>query len=105
MRWTLLVSLFIKLKGEIKMAEKFAQKELSVSQLGVSKLRPGTLQVTLSDKVKLEELHSLIDRIVDLNGCRTCGLGGIDVILREVDPVFYERFADIPSVQDVTLVR
>jgi hypothetical protein len=87
------------------MAEKLSQKEVSVSQLGVSKLRPGTLQVTLSDEVKLEDLHSVIDRIVNLNGCRTCGLGGIDVILREVDPIFYERFADIPAVKDVTLVR
>jgi hypothetical protein len=87
------------------MSEKLEQKELSVSQLGVSKLRPGTLQVTLSEAVNVADLHSVIDRIVNLNGCRTCGLGGIDILLREVDPIFYERFADIPAVRDVTLVR
>ena len=87
------------------MAEKSEQKEVAVSQFGVSKLRPGTLQVTLSGETKLADLHSVIDRIVNLNGCRTCGLGGIDILLREVDPIFYERFADIAAVKDVTLVR
>jgi hypothetical protein len=101
----LIIFSFIMTKGEIKMAEKSVQKETSVSQLGVGKLRPGTIQITLADEVKLEDLHSVIDRIVNLNGCRACGLGGIDVIFRGVDPVIYQRFADIPAVRDVTLIR
>ena len=86
------------------MADKNLAQELSASRFGVSKLRPGTLQVTVSEKVNVDELSQIIARISDLNGCRTCGLGGIDVLFRGIDPIA-ERFADIAAVRDVTMVR
>lgn len=86
------------------MAEKSMLKETAVSQLGVSKLRPGTLQVTVRD-ISAKDLHTLLDRIIDLNGCRTCGLSGIDIYLRDVEPILFDRFADIESVRDVTMFR
>jgi len=87
------------------MAEKSLQKQTSLTQFGVGRLRPGTVQVTVGNEVSLKDLQALIERIVDLNGCRTCGLNGIDIHLRQIDPVIFDRFADIEAVRDVTLIR
>jgi hypothetical protein len=87
------------------MAEDAVQRDVATARLGVGALRPGTLQVTLAEGVSNDELHKLIDRIIDLNGCRGCGLGGIDLRIRIVDPFILERFADINAVRDVTIVR
>jgi hypothetical protein len=87
------------------MAEKSLQPAVSASRLGVSSLRPGTLQITLRQGVEITDLHMVIDRITDLNGCRSCGLNGIDVLWRIQDPFIVDRFADIKSVSDVVLHR
>jgi hypothetical protein len=81
------------------------ENEAAFSQLGVGKLRSGTLQVTLAEEVLIEDLHKLIDRIVILNGCFKCGLAGIDIYMRGVDPIMFNRFADIGAVRNVTLIR
>lgn len=61
----------------------------------------GTIKVQVSHNVTLENLHSLIDRIVAVGGCRTCGLGGIDLHLTG-QPVELQEVAKIPGVQSVS---
>ena len=61
----------------------------------------GTIKIRVSQNVSLENLHSLIDRIVGISGCRTCGLGGIDLHLSG-DPVELQEVAKLPGVQSVS---
>ena len=61
----------------------------------------GTVRVRVSQNVTLENLHNLIDRIVGISGCRTCGLGGIDLHLTG-DPVELQELTKLPGVQSVT---
>lgn len=59
-----------------------------------------TVKIRVSEKVTLENLHSMIDRIVGICGCRTCGLGGVDLHLTG-DPVEFQEIAKLPGVQSV----
>ena len=40
----------------------------------------GTINVRVSEKITLENLHSIINHIVGINGCQTCGLLGVDLV-------------------------
>ena len=60
----------------------------------------GTVRIRVSQNVTLETLHTMIDRIVGISGCRTCGLGGIDLHLTG-DPVELQEIAKLPGVQSV----
>lgn len=61
----------------------------------------GTVKIRVSHNVTLENLHGLIDRIVGISGCRTCGLAGIDLHLSG-DPAELQDVAKLPGVQSVT---
>ena len=61
-----------------------------------------TVKVRVSEKVTLENLHGLIDRIVGASGCRTCGLAGVDLHLTG-DPVEFQEITKLPGVQSVSL--
>lgn len=41
----------------------------------------GKVQIHVTEDVTLEHLHTIVDTIVGLSGCRTCGLLGIDLQL------------------------
>lgn len=62
----------------------------------------GTVRIRLNQNVTLENLHSLIDRITNLSGCRACGLGGIDLRLTG-DPAELREVAKLPGVESVRL--
>jgi hypothetical protein len=61
----------------------------------------GTIRVQVSQNVTLENLHSMLDRIVGVCGCRTCGLGGVDLHLTG-EPVELQEVAKLPGVQSVS---
>lgn len=75
----------------------------NASQFGTGQLRPGTLQVTVGQEITRASLHEIVDTIVHLHGCAPCGLGGLDILIRQQDPLLSEAFKKIPAVADVTL--
>jgi len=85
------------------MTEQEKSANLNASQFGAGKLRPGTLQVTVGQEITRASLHEIVDTIVHLHGCAPCGLGGLDILIRQQDPLLSEAFKKIPAVADVTL--
>lgn len=83
---------------------KSVAANLTASAFRVSPLNPGTLQVTVGKGVSRENLHQIIDEIINLHGCMACGLGGLDLRIRPQDLVS-ERFQKIPEVKDVVVIR
>ncbi len=61
----------------------------------------GTIHVRVSENVTLENLHSIINGIVGISGCRTCGLLGVDLRLSG-DPVELQQVTKLPGVQSVS---
>lgn len=85
------------------MTEQEKSANLNTSQFGAGKLRPGTLQVTVGQEITRASLHEIVDAIVHLHGCAPCGLGGLDILIRQQDPLLSDAFKKIPAVTDVTL--
>lgn len=75
------------------------------SFFGAGRLRPGALQVTVTEKINREQLDKLVARIVELHGCPACGLGGLDVVIRPQDPRIQESFRELEGIADVTILR
>ena len=44
----------------------------------------------------------IVDAIIHLHGCAPCGLGGLDILIRQQDPRLAEAFKKIPAVADVS---
>lgn len=61
----------------------------------------GTINIRVSENVTLENLHNIINGIVGISGCRTCGLLGVDLRLSG-DPVELQQVAKLPGVQSVS---
>lgn len=61
----------------------------------------GTIRIRVNQNVTIENLHKIIDGIVGISGCRTCGLGGIDLHLSG-DPVELQEVAKLPGVKSVS---
>ena len=61
----------------------------------------GTVRVNVTENITLEQLNSIMGRIVGLTGCRTCGLIGIDLRLSAA-PVEAQQLGSLPGVQSVT---
>jgi len=87
---------------EINMSELEKAETINASQLGAGKLRPGTLQLTVNQSVTRASLHDIVDAIIHLHGCAPCGLGGLDILIRQQDPRLTEAFKKIPAVADVS---
>ena len=85
--------------------EKTAAAVNTASQFGTGVLRPGTLKVTVGQEVSNSALHEIVDTIVRLHGCAPCGLGGLDILIRQQDPLLSDAFRKIPAVTDVALHR
>jgi hypothetical protein len=66
-----------------------------------SKLQ-GIVKVRVKQDVNLEQLHSLIDHIAGMTGCRTCGIMGVDVRLSG-DPAELEQIANLPAVRSASI--
>jgi len=61
----------------------------------------GTVHIRVKENVTLENLQSLVGHIVNLTGCRTCGLLGVDLRLSG-DPVEAPQIANLPGVKTVS---
>jgi hypothetical protein len=66
--------------------------------------RAQKVQIVVSEKVDLKELQTVIERVVGLAGCRTCGLVGIDLLFRGGDPI-EQQFGDLPGIRTVLIER
>ncbi len=64
-----------------------------------SKLQ-GPVNVKVREDISLEQLHRIIETIVGLSGCRTCGILGVDLRLSG-DPVEANQITKLPGVQSV----
>lgn len=69
------------------------------------KLGRGTLKVQVSEKVTADDLHKLLDRVLNLHGCTTCGLAGIDLHLRGDDLMHVGQLKGLTGVQSVDFMR
>jgi hypothetical protein len=75
------------------------------SSFGIGRLKPGSVVVTVGSKVTNKNLHDIIDSIAKQHGCLACGLGGLDIIIRQQDIRVNEAFQQIPEVRDVAVIR
>ena len=64
----------------------------------------GNVHIHVTENVSLENLHAIVDRIVSVSGCRTCGLIGIDLRLSG-DPVAVQEIAKLPGVKSASFVK
>lgn len=78
---------------------------ITASAFGVGRLKPGSVQVTVSPKVTQKNLHDIIDTIIKQHGCTVCGLGGLDIVIRPQDPLILESFQHIAEIRDVAIFR
>lgn len=60
------------------------------------------IQIRVQPEITREDIHAVIDRILSLTGCRTCGLVGVDVQFFGGDPAYL--LSNLPGVQDVRIV-
>ncbi len=76
-----------------------------VARAGIDIPRPvQKVQIAVKEGIELQELQATLERIVTLAGCRTCGLVGLDLVLRGVDPV-EQHFVDLAGIRSVTVER
>jgi hypothetical protein len=61
----------------------------------------GNVHIRVAENVTLENLHTIVDRIVGMSGCRTCGLLGIDLHLSG-DPVELQEITKLPGVSSAS---
>ena len=64
----------------------------------------GNVHIHVAENVSLENLHALVERVVSLSGCRTCGLIGIDLRLSG-DPVAVQEITKLAGVKSASFVR
>jgi len=62
----------------------------------------GTAHVRVDGQVTLDNLKKIVEQVVHLGGCPTCGLLGIDLRLSG-DPVEVNQLTKIPGVNSVAL--
>jgi len=61
----------------------------------------GTVKIRVNETVTLENLHSIINRVVGLAGCKGCGLLGV-VLQLAGDPVELQQIEKLPGVDSVS---
>ena len=61
----------------------------------------GTINVRLGEKVNLQTLQGIIERITHMTGCTACGLLGVDLTIGG-DPAEFRQIAQLPGVQSVS---
>lgn len=60
--------------------------------------RGTSIYLSMHPNVKAEQLHQALDRILNLRGCRGCGLQGFDLHLYGGDPQT-DAIKNLPGVQ------
>lgn len=81
---------------------KAAKKAPTKAVASASKLSPGTLHVNVKPNITAKALHSLLDEIFKQHGCLTCGLGGIDILIRPLE-VIQPNFSKLEGIVNASL--
>lgn len=87
------------------MSDKEKTSSVNASAFSIGALRPGTVQVTVGKQIDQKALHTIIDTIISQHGCPACGLGGIDILIRQQDPRVIDAFQHISDVREVSVYR
>lgn len=82
-----------------------AEQAVGMKAVVTPQVKGGTVEIHLANDVKLETLRSIVETIPRISGCTTCGLVGIDLILRGGDPVELGAIRNLPGVTGVNVVR
>lgn len=61
----------------------------------------GTVQLRVSEDIKLETLQNILARITHLAGCPACGLLGVDLHIVG-DPAEFNQISEMPGVRSIT---
>jgi hypothetical protein len=62
-----------------------------------------TIDVVVTHGVDAKNLHELLDRVIGLYGCPSCGFQGIDdFTIRVVNPMLTEKLGKIEGVQAIS---
>jgi hypothetical protein len=64
----------------------------------------GTVQLKLEEGIDRDSLMEVLDRVLELHGCSSCGLAGLDLEIRS-QPRLQEKFGDLGGVIDVSLAN
>lgn len=52
--------------------------------------------------VKIDDVYALLDRLLSPTGCPTCGLGGIDIVLRKCDIFAVKPRAFVATLEGIS---
>lgn len=85
------------------MSEETEKGIEGASKLGFGSLRPGGVVIDFRKFPSLETLEKVIAKLVQLHGCRACGLAGLDVALRAptLELAHFEEFEEIGAIRRV----
>lgn len=83
---------------------KAKEEKFSVAS-SVGALRPGIAVFHVEEGIQLQALQDILKRVVNLHGCTSCGLAGLDLYFRVPDPLLNEKFRDIGGLRNVEIIR
>ena len=82
------------------MAEKTLLEPVD-REVSLGSLRRGTMKLTVKQTIKPDELMEALNRIIDIQGCTSCGFQGFDVLISRQNPVI-NQFKGLNNIADIT---
>jgi len=70
-------------------------------EVSLGGLRRGTMKVTVKPSIKPDEVIEALKRIIDIQGCPSCGFQGFDVLIRRQNPVI-NQFKGLENIADIS---
>ncbi len=70
--------------------------------LGMGGLRPGAARSRCGPRSRQVSCTPPLDRILQLHGCPSCGLSGLDLRCRPEDEIFSRVAQELPNVADIS---
>ena len=70
-------------------------------EVSLGGLRRGTMKVTVKPSIKPDEVIEALKRIIDIQGCTSCGFQGFDVLIRRQNPVI-NQFKGLENIADIS---
>ncbi|MGD0985945.1 MAG: hypothetical protein ABSA65_19375 [Acidimicrobiales bacterium] len=65
------------------------------------------VELTMRQGVEIEDVREALKVLIEglrPGGCTTCGLLGVDIVIRAGDPVFYEQVSQVTAIKEVLSV-
>ena len=82
------------------MAEKTLLESVD-REVSLGGLRRGTMKITVKHTIKPEEIMEALNRIIDIQGCTSCGFQGFDVLIRRQNPII-NQFKGLNNIADIS---